>query len=160
MKRISLILIFGIITIASFSQTYSPEIVSLGNFVRRMIETSSFEGVKVVEDYDNSYLISVVILEKEKYSSETIMNKVAMTKARSNVSKFMNGSEITTDFIIRTEERKSDTTQTETITYDIIREKSMGMVDAMETLITFNISDNKKYVFVMFKKYEDKTDTK
>lgn len=154
-KRIYTIIGIAFFSISVTGQTISSEMVSLGNFVKRMYEASPFEGVKVIEDYNNSYLISVVMLEKAKYSSEIIRNKVANTKARSNVSKFLNGTEISTDFIIQTEERKADTVRTEIITYDIIKERSSGMVDAMETLVSFDTNDGKYYVCVLFKIYKD-----
>ena len=139
----------------ALAQSFSPEIVSLGNFVRRMYEASPYEGVKVVEDYNTAYLTSLVQLEKVKYSDELIMNKVAAAKARSNVNKFLNGSQLTTDFIVKTEERKTDTTvTTEVITLDIIKEKSAGMVNAMETLVSFYATEEKFYVYVMFKEYD------
>ena len=95
------------------------------------------------------------MLEKAKYTSEIVMNKVANVKARSNASKFLNGSEISTDFIVQTEERKADTVRTEVITYDIIKERSVGMVDAMQTLTSFDTGDGKYYVYVLFKNYKD-----
>ncbi|HPF02235.1 MAG TPA: hypothetical protein PLV06_06175 [Bacteroidales bacterium] len=136
-------------------QTISPEMISLGNFVKRMYEASPFEGVKIVEDYNKSYLISVVMLDKTKYASDIEMNKVAAIKARSNVGKFLNGTDITTDFLIQTEEKKSDTGRTEVITYDIVRERSVGIVEAMQTLISFNASNGKYYVYVLFREYTD-----
>lgn len=154
-KKLYFAAVIALMTISLPGQTISPEMVSLGNFVKRMYEASPFEGVKVVEDYNNCYLISVVMLEKAKYNSDIIMNKVANVKARSNVSKFLNGTEISSDFIVQTEERKTDTVRTEVITYDIIKEKSIGMVDAMQTLITFDTGDGKYYVYILFKEYKD-----
>ena len=154
-KRVIAIILFGLTTGTLIGQTFSPEVVSLGNFVRRMFEASPFEGVKVIEDYNNTYLISVVMLERSKYNNEIVMNKVATAKARSNVGKFLNGTQITTDFIVQTEERKSDTIRTEVITYDIIREKSAGMVDALETLVNFNTNEDKYFVFILFKEYNN-----
>ena len=57
MKKI-LIIVICIISNISFSQSYNSEKTSFINFVKRYYETSSFEGVKVVEDYENKYLVS------------------------------------------------------------------------------------------------------
>lgn len=154
MKKLYSGIIILLIPICLSGQSISTELVSLGNFVRRMYEAAPFEGVKVVEDYSNSYLISVIMLEKAKYTSDIIINKVANAKARSNVSKFLNGTDISSDFIIKTEERRSDSVRTEIITYDIIKERSAGMVDAMQTLTSFDTEDGKHYVYVMFKDYK------
>lgn len=153
MKKLYAILAITFTSLSLIGQTISPEMVSLGNFVRRMYEASPFEGVKVIEDYNNSYIISVVMLEKAKFNSDIVMNKVANAKARSNVSKFLNGTDISTDFIIQTEERKADTARSVTITYDIIKESSAGMVDAMQTLTSFDTSDGKLFVCVLYKNY-------
>jgi len=156
MKRI--ITIIGLVALAKFAcgQTISPELVSLGNFVQRMFEASPFEGVKVIEDYNNTYMISLAMLERSKYSSELVMNKVAAAKARSNVNKFLNGTQLSTDFYVQTEKIKSDSTVTkEMITYDIIREKSYGIVESMKVLTTFNADDDKYYIYIIFKEIEN-----
>lgn len=49
-----------------------------------MYESAPFDGVKAVEDYENTYLMSVVKLDKEKYKTEAaaIGDKVSSEKAR------------------------------------------------------------------------------
>lgn len=42
-----------------------------------MYETKPFEGAKLFSDYDNNYLLSVLSLDKSKYTSQNNMMRVA-----------------------------------------------------------------------------------
>lgn len=88
MKNLLFVIIIIIVSIKSYGQGFSDEKVSLTNFIKRMHTAKPFEGVKIVDDYDHQYLISVISLEKVKYTSESIMNRVAQVKAQSQASTF------------------------------------------------------------------------
>ena len=64
-----------------FAQSYNAEKISFTNYLVRMYKAAPFSGVRVVDDYDNQYLISVLSLDKAKYPSEEAMNRVATVKA-------------------------------------------------------------------------------
>ena len=66
MKKITTLLVI-LISLNSFSQGFNEDKTALTNFVKRMYKAKPFEGVKIVEDYDNSYLLSVLSLENGKY---------------------------------------------------------------------------------------------
>jgi len=89
-----------------YGQGYSDEKVSLTNFIKRMHTATPFVGVKIVDDYDHQYLISVISLEKVKYTSESIINRVAQVKAQSQANTFLNGATISMDMVITTKETK------------------------------------------------------
>ena len=114
---------------------------------------SPFEGVRLVEDYDNCYLISVVTLEEAKYGSLSALNRVASVKAMAQASRYFNGSKITSDLIIRTSENSSGYSDTEMIEH--ITEHSVGYVKELEMLITFQSSEGRK-AFIFAKKMEMK----
>ncbi len=136
----------------SFGQGFNEDKTTFVNFIKRMYVASPFEGVKIVEDYDNSYLISVVSLEKAKYPSSSTLNRVAQVKARQLANTFFNGATISSDLIIRTTEQKSnDSTSTTIETIESIKENSLGFVQGMELLTTFDIDDNKRVVQIYFK---------
>lgn len=143
------ILVPLIIISASFSnaiaQSYNQEKTALTNFLVRMYESAPFDGVKVVEDYDNAYLMSVVKIDKEKYNSESALNRVASVKAMSQASRFFNGSNITEDMVIRTTEKSDGTSDTEII--EDIREHSIGYVKQLEHLTNFPANDG-KHIFI------------
>ena len=73
-----------------------------------MYKFKPFEGVKIVEDYDDAYLISVLSLPLDKYPNQSMMMRVADVKAQSQASTFLNGSNITMDMLMSTSETFSD----------------------------------------------------
>jgi 6-pyruvoyl-tetrahydropterin synthase len=115
-----------------------------------MYLSSPFEGVKIVDDYDHQYLVSVISLEKAKYTSESTMNRVAQVKAQSQASTFLNGATISMDMIITTKESKDSTNNVTTIveTVEQIKQNSVGFSQGLELLINFDNSDNLSMVFV------------
>ena len=94
------IIILLFITYTSFSQSFNDDKTTLTNFVKRMYANKSFEGVKVIDDYDHQYFISVLSLEKAKYPTESMMFRVAQVKGQSQASTFFNGSTISSDLIM------------------------------------------------------------
>lgn len=134
-----------LITISSFAQSYNQEKTALTNFLERMYESAPFDGVKVVEDYENAYIMSVVKLDKAKYRTEAALNRVAQVKAMSRASRFFNGSDITDYIIIRTSEKADGSSDTEII--ENIHEHSAGYVKQLEHLINFPASDG-QIVFI------------
>jgi hypothetical protein len=131
------------------AQSFSADKTAFSNFIKRMYTSSPFEGVKIVDDYDNQYLISVISLEKAKYTSESTMNRVAQVKAQSQANTFINGSNISMDMVIRTTETK-DSTDTKTIVESVetIKENASGFTQGMELLSNFDNQDNLRKVFV------------
>lgn len=134
-----------------FSQNYNEERVALTNFLVRMYNNAPFEGVRIADDYDNSYLLSVLSLDKSKYPSASVFNRVASVKAMSQASRYFNGSSITSDLIIRTSDKSDGTSDAEII--ENIREHSIGYVKALELLTTFD-GQNGWQVFIFCKKLD------
>jgi len=118
-----------------------------------MYNANSFEGIKIIEDYDAKYLISVLSLEKANYTSTSTMNRVAQVKAQSQASIFFNGSEITTEFIIKTSEEKvNESDVIKTIqTIETVKENSVGFVKQLELLTNFEIENGKRVLFIFIK---------
>ncbi len=153
LKIIVLFYCFFSLAIAN-AQGYNEDKTSMTNFLKRMYTSAPFEGVKVVEDYDNKYFISVISLEKAKYTSQSIMMRVAQVKGQSQANTFFNGSTISSDFIIRTteEKHKGATESKSTLeTIETIKENSFGFVRAMELLTNFEIDEGKRVLFIYFK---------
>jgi len=139
-----------LVSIKSYGQGFSDEKVSLTNFIKRMYTAKPFEGVKIVDDYDHQYLISVISLEKAKYTSESIMNRVAQVKAQSQASTFLNGATISMDMVITTKEFKDSTNNVKTIveTVEQIKQNSVGFSQGLELLTNFDNTDNLRMVFI------------
>lgn len=151
MKKLALFFCCVFLTVSSlsiniFAQSYNTQKVSFTNYLVRMYKAAPFSGVRIVDDYENQYLISVLSLEKSKYSSEDAMNRVASVKAMSQASRFFNGSNITSDLIIRTSEKSDGTSDTEII--ENIQENSAGFVKALEQLTNFSIGETGTQVFI------------
>jgi len=142
-----------LVSIKSYGQGYSDEKVSLTNFLKRMYTAKPFEGVKIVDDYDHQYLISVISLEKAKYTSESTMNRVAQVKAQSQASTFLNGATISMDMIITTKETKDSSNNVKTIveTVEQIKQNSVGFSQGLELLTNFDNVDSKRMVFIYFR---------
>lgn len=145
MKRILINLFFLAMTINVNAQSYNSNRVAFTNFLIRMYNNEPFEGVRAVNDYDEAYLISVLALDKGKYKTEAVLNRVASVKAIANASRYFNGSNITQDMIIHTTEKSDGTSDTDII--ENIRENSVGYVKALELLTNFERKDGQQ-VFI------------
>lgn len=156
-RILSFIIIFLTLTQLMQAQGFNEDKTAFSNYLKRMYNSSPFEGVKVVEDYNNKYFISVVSLEKAKYTSSSIMNRVAQVKARQQANTFFNGSTISSDLVIKTTETKNkDSTKSLTETLESIKERSIGFVEGMELLINFETNQNQRMVFIYFRELKQK----
>ncbi len=158
--KIRKLLILGLVillNISTFAQNFNVDMTALSKFVQRMYTATPFEGVKLLEDYDNQYLLSVIVLDPAKYgNNESTMTRVASVKAMSEASRFFNGSRITTDLVITTKEDGKSNVTTEML--EKINEKSIGYIKSLSQLTNFPNAD-KKRVFVYYKQL-DKIDDK
>ena len=133
--KVSLVSLYLMVAFGVQAQSYNSDRISFTNFLIRMYNNAPFEGVRVVNDYDNAYLISVLALNKGIYKTEGVLNRVASVKAMAQASRFFNGSNITQDMIIRTSKKSESTSDMEII--ENIRENSVGYVKALEQLTNF-----------------------
>ena len=67
--KIILLLFIGC-TFSSYGQGFNEDKTAFSNFIKRMYTAAPFEGVKIVDDYDHQYLVSVISLEKAKYTND------------------------------------------------------------------------------------------
>jgi hypothetical protein len=150
MKKLILVLNL-ILTLSAKSQSFNEDKTSFSNFLKRMYVSSPFEGVKIVDDYNHQYLVSVISIEKAKYSSESVMNRVAQVKAQSQASTFLNGANISMDMVITTKETKDSSNRSlSTITemVESIKQNAVGFSKGLEFLINFESTDKQKMIFV------------
>ena len=129
----------------SYAQSFNGDKVAFVNFVSRMYENNPFEGVKIVEDYDDAYIISVVSLSSSNYPSESTMTRVAEVKSRAQASRYINGAEVTLDMIVTTKEDGKGNVSTEIVVK--IYEGSFGYVDTLELLTILNKNEQTIYVY-------------
>ena len=125
------------------AQSFDQERTALKNFLVRMYKAEPFEGVKVVSDYENNYLLSVVLIANNG-QSETAMNRIAQVKSQRQTSQYLGGVIKTeSETIIRTTENVKEEKTIEEIT-DIIKENSVGFTKAMEVLTVIDTPKNQK----------------
>ncbi|MCH5168176.1 MAG: hypothetical protein J1F27_00935 [Prevotellaceae bacterium] len=141
------ILLCLLMALGAYAQSYNSDRVSFTNFLVRMYNDAPFEGVRAVDDYDNAFLISVLALDKTKYTTVSTLNRVASVKAMAQASRYFNGANITQDMIIRTSEKADGSSDTEII--ENIRENSVGYVKALEQLTNFTRKDGLQvFIFI------------
>ncbi len=118
--------------------------------------SSPYEGVKIVDDYDNQYLISVIGLEKSKFTSESAMNRVAQVKAQSQANTFINGAQIDMEMIVKTSEFKDQKNNTTSIleSVEVIKQNASGFTQGLELLTNFESADSKKEIYIFARKLE------
>lgn len=142
---LTIIILFA--ALGAQAQSYSSDKVAFTNFLVRMYNNAPFEGVRAVNDYNNAYIISVLALDKAKYKTESVLNRVASVKAMAQASRYFNGANITDDMIIHTTEKADGTSDTEII--EEIRENSIGYVKALEQLTNFTQEDGRQvFIFI------------
>ena len=140
-------ILFCCFALGTSAQSYNEDRVAFTNFLIRMYNNAPFDGVRAVNDYDNAFLISVLALDREKYKTDAVMNRVASVKAISQASRYFNGSNITQDMMIHTTEKSDGTSDTDII--ENIRENSVGYVKAMEQLTNFQRKDGfQVFIFI------------
>jgi hypothetical protein len=149
MKKISII-VFYLISTYGFGQDFNNDKVSLVNFLKRMYVSSPFEGVKIIDDYDNQYLISVVMLDDSKYGSEFIKTRVAQVKAQSQANSYINGTNISMDLIISTRETLNNDNEKVSLneTIELIKTNSIGFSQGLELFSIFKINDNNSSIYI------------
>lgn len=155
MKYYFVFLLFLITGTMVFAQSYNQEQTALKNFLVRMYKAQPFEGVKVVSDYNNNYLLSVVLIKKS--ASESSMNRIAQVKSSRQVSQYLSGViAVNSETIIRTTEDVENGKTIEEIT-DIIKENSIGFTKAMEVLTSFDKNENER-CYMFFRRVEEMQD--
>jgi len=149
MRKI-LILFNLFLSLSAFGQSFNEDKTSMVNFIKRMYKATPFDGVKIVDDYDHQYLVSVLSLDKTKYTNPSIMNRVAQVKAQSQASTFLNGATNSTEMIITTKESKDSANNVKTIveTVEQLKQNSKGFSQGLELLTNFEHTDSLRMVFI------------
>ena len=152
MKTLVLLIFIFCSFTASLGQSLNGDKIALSNFIKRMYSASPFEASKVIDDADGKYFITVLSLEKVKYTSQSTMNRVAQVKAQSQANTFFNGSTVSSEMIIKTSGTKSQDNNKSTIeAIESIKENALGFVNSLELLVNFEIEEGKRVLFIFYK---------
>ncbi len=125
--------------------TYIFLCTTLDEFLTDILKKKNVDGAKIISAPNNKYVIASISLDNSKYPSSEMLDKAAFMKAKQMVNTIMNGSIITSDQIIRTDEKDSKTQITNT---EIVKEHAMGFIQGLELLFSKDISTGKTtYVY-------------
>ena len=125
--------------------TYLFMCTTLQEFITDIMKKKSVDGARIISAPANKYLVSTITLENANYSTPEMRDKAAFMKAKQLVNSMVNGSTITSDQIIRTDENdiRTEITSTETV-----KEHAMGLVQGLEFLFGSEITQNRTtYVY-------------
>lgn len=151
LRKLFVFMVLSIFALGGKAQGYDQERIQLAKFIERMYNNTPFEGCRFIDDYDNSYFISVVALDPQKYKTPQIMNRVAEVKSQRNAGEFLNGTQSYSEFTIKTPKSIEHGGNDKMIeTTEVIKTNSTGFVKQMQIFSTFESSN--KVVFVYAKK--------
>jgi hypothetical protein len=131
--------------------TYLFLCTTLEEFITEIIKKKSIDGARIISAPANKYIVSTITLENAKYTSPEMRDKAAFMKAKQLVNTLANGSTITSDQIIRTDENDIRTEITST---EIVKEHAMGFIQGLELLFGKEITQNKT-TYVYYSKFKN-----
>jgi hypothetical protein len=129
--------------------TYLFLCTTLDEFITEIIKKKSIDGARIISAPGNKYIVSTITLENVKYTTSEMRDKVAFMKAKQLVNSLVNGSTITSEQIIRTDESDKRTEITNT---EIVKERAMGFIQGLELLFGKEIIPNKT-TYVYYSKF-------
>lgn len=122
---------------------------TLSDFVVKTIKKKAFDGARIISAPANKYLVAVVTLDNSKYTSASMRDKAASMKAKQMTNTLVNGSVITSDIVIKTEESEKAATVSST---EIVKENAMGTINGLELLKAQEINPNQTtYIYYSHK---------
>lgn len=147
--RTLILLLTTALSMTAAAQSFNEDKTAFSNFIKRMYTATPFEGVKIIDDYDHQYLISVISLDKAKYNDPSVMNRIAQVKAQSQANTFFNGATISMDMVIKTSEKTTSNSYTTLVeAIESIKQNSSGFTQGLELLSNFDSADGKKLVLI------------
>lgn len=123
-----------------FAQSINTEKTAFINFLKRQYEQENYEGIRLMEDYDKTYIISVLSLNKKSYPSSSTMSRVAKVKATQQLGAYIDGIQTSSELLVRTTDSGADSVSVEKV--EIIRESSNSFVKSVEYLTSFPKTDS------------------
>lgn len=144
MKETSLFIALCMLAICGIhAQSFNSDLNDLGQYVQRMYLNEPFEGARIVENVDNCYLITVVA--EKLGNNEYTTNRKAEVKGLNYANTFLNGTMVSQNTVIHTKENSRGYSYEEI--EDFIESRSMGYVQTMQVLSTFEANGKKVYVY-------------
>lgn len=115
---------------------------TLEKFITSVIKKKNIDGARIIAAPGNKYIISTMTLDNSKHATPEMRDRVAQLKSKQMVNTLVNGSTITSDIIIKTDENA------EQPDIEVIKEHAMGFIQGMELLFGKEFTANKTtYVY-------------
>lgn len=147
MRQILIMIFLISLVFSSSAQSYNSEKVEFTNYIKRMYQNEQFEGVRIVTDYDSTYMIVVIRIDNSS-APESSLSRVASVKAMNEANRYINGSLIKSEFIYEMKQvKKGKKVEMQENIIDNIHENSMGYVKSLELLSSFEEETKKIYIF-------------
>jgi hypothetical protein len=135
------LLVIGLFASVAQAQTMDESRVVLGNYLMRQYMVEPTDGCRIYDDLTNTYLISIVTLDKTKYKKSSDMYRVAQLKSMRNAGEYLGGT--TQHTVTRIVMNDDDVAVQEESTHAF----SSNMVKSLELLKSFDFEENEK-VFI------------
>ena len=135
------LLVIGLFASFAQAQTMDESRVVLGNYLMRQYMVEPTDGCRIYDDLTNTYLISIVTLDKTKYKKSSDMYRVAQLKSMRNAGEYLGGT--TQHTVTRIVMNDDDVAVQEESTHAF----SSNMVKSLELLKSFDFEENEK-VFI------------
>lgn len=135
------LLVIGLFASFAQAQTMDESRVVLGNYLMRQYMVEPTDGCRIYDDLTNTYLISIVTLDKTKYKKSSDMYRVAQLKSMRNAGEYLGGT--TQHTVTRIIMNDDDVAVQEESTHAF----SSNMVKSLELLKSFDFEENEK-VFI------------
>lgn len=136
--------------ITIYSQSFNIEKNVFINFLKRQYEQEGYEGIKLIEDYEKNYIISILSLNKKTYSSSSTMFRVAKVKATQQIGAYISGTQVSSELLIRIVDDDRDSIRVEKM--EVIIEQSQSFVREVEFLTSFPKKDTENEVVFIYGK--------
>ena len=117
---------------------------TLVDFLKPIITSINNNFSKLIIAPDYNYIVSVVTLDGRKHASQITREKVAIMKAKQQVNTMINGSYISSEYLINID---NNSLSNDDKSYNSIREYSMGFIQGLETLYVEQKDEYYTYVF-------------
>ena len=124
---------------------------TLVDFLKPIISTVNNNFSKIIIAPDFNYIVSVVTLDGRKHALQNTRERVAILKASQQVNTMINGSNISSEYLINLDANGSNNDDN---SYNSIREFSMGFIQGLETL--FVEQKDELYTYVFYSRYRTK----
>ena len=153
MKRIVLAFLFVALSLNLYSREFYSNQEALVGFVKSLYEHTPFDGVRIIQDGDTNYLISVVVYQVG--GNEDVVKRAAALQARANANRFMKDAAITSETIINTTEGSvKDNEKAKVELMEVVKKAPEGWAVWMDLLTSFDVLEDNQRVFVYIKEFD------